>query len=211
MSLLKFYVHSPSSELRRRKCSQVMSTARILTFMSTRPRVQNEVASRPVHPSDPLRDVSSRVECTPPSSPCNPEKFRSNGFRAQFRIAARREDRLVPNMTLHDRLLFALSHLRRRRYAAVRWRSCVSSTDCAPSGDDASPALRDAFVAITDDVQRAFAITCERCGGPGPLQRTRHWAKALCHSCAEPLGYAPWLRTWSSAVEVQKPFKTMRR
>ena len=45
--------------------------------------------------------------------------------------------------------------------------------------------------AITDDAQRASAVICERCGVPGVLQRTRYWAKTLCHSCADPLGYAP--------------------
>ncbi|GLP76373.1 hypothetical protein TUM20983_34830 [Mycobacterium antarcticum] len=60
-----------------------------------------------------------------------------------------------------------------------------------PSSDDASPELLDALDAITDDAERASAITCERCGEPGVLQRTRYWAKTLCHSCAEPLGYAP--------------------
>ncbi|GLP78623.1 hypothetical protein [Mycobacterium antarcticum] len=60
-----------------------------------------------------------------------------------------------------------------------------------PSSDDASPELLDAMDAITDDAQRASAITCERCGQPGILQRTRYWAKTLCHSCAGPLGYAP--------------------
>jgi hypothetical protein len=62
---------------------------------------------------------------------------------------------------------------------------------CAPSGDDPSPELLDALDAITDDAERASAITCERYGDPGGLQRTRYWAKTLCHSCADPLGYAP--------------------
>ena len=62
---------------------------------------------------------------------------------------------------------------------------------CAPSGEDPSPELFDALDAITDDAERASAITCERCGEPGVLQRTRYWAKTLCHACAEPLGHAP--------------------
>jgi len=37
----------------------------------------------------------------------------------------------------------------------------------------------------------AGAITCERCGEPGVLQRTRYWAKTLCTCCADALGYAP--------------------
>ncbi len=60
-----------------------------------------------------------------------------------------------------------------------------------PSSDDVSPELLDAMDAITDDAQRASAVICERCGVPGVLQRTRYWAKTLCHSCADPLGYAP--------------------
>jgi hypothetical protein len=60
-----------------------------------------------------------------------------------------------------------------------------------PSSDNASPELLDALDAITDDAERTSAMTCERCGEPGVLQRTRYWAKTLCHSCAEPLGYAP--------------------
>ena len=62
---------------------------------------------------------------------------------------------------------------------------------CAPAGDEPSPELLDAFDAITDDAERASAVTCERCGEPGILQRTKYWAKTLCHACAEPLGYAP--------------------
>lgn len=64
---------------------------------------------------------------------------------------------------------------------------------CAPSNDDPSPDLLDAFDAITEDAERAAAITCERCGEPGVLQRTSYWAKTMCHACAEPLGYAPVL------------------
>ena len=60
-----------------------------------------------------------------------------------------------------------------------------------PSSEDASPALLDAMDAVTDEAERASALICERCGEPGVLQRTRYWAKTLCHSCAEPLGYAP--------------------
>ncbi len=62
---------------------------------------------------------------------------------------------------------------------------------CAPAGDDPDLELLDAFDAVTDDAQRASAVTCERCGEPGVLQRTRYWAKTLCHACAGPLGYAP--------------------
>lgn len=32
----------------------------------------------------------------------------------------------------------------------------------------------------------AYAITCECCGEPGKLQRSRHWTKTLCHACADP-------------------------
>jgi hypothetical protein len=60
-----------------------------------------------------------------------------------------------------------------------------------PSSEDASPELLDAMDAIAEDAERTSAITCERCGQPGVLQRTQYWAKALCHSCADPLGYAP--------------------
>jgi hypothetical protein len=60
---------------------------------------------------------------------------------------------------------------------------------CAPSSGDPSLELLDALDAITDDAERASAITCERCGKPGVLQRTRYWAKTLCHPCADPLGY----------------------
>lgn len=62
---------------------------------------------------------------------------------------------------------------------------------CAPSGDDPGPELLDALDAITDDAERVSAMTCERCGEAGVLQRTRYWAKTLCNSCADGLGYAP--------------------
>jgi hypothetical protein len=62
---------------------------------------------------------------------------------------------------------------------------------CTPGGGDPAPELLDAFDAITDDAERASAITCERCGEPGVLQRTRYWAKTLCHTCADRLGYTP--------------------
>jgi hypothetical protein len=62
---------------------------------------------------------------------------------------------------------------------------------CVPGNDDPTPELLDAFDAVTEDAERASAITCERCGQSGMLQRTRYWAKTLCHSCAEPLGYVP--------------------
>ena len=45
--------------------------------------------------------------------------------------------------------------------------------------------------AITDDAERASAITCERCGEPGVPQRTRYWAKTLCAVCGDILGYRP--------------------
>lgn len=64
---------------------------------------------------------------------------------------------------------------------------------CIPGSADPRPEMLDAFDAITDDAERASAITCERCGEPGVLQRTRYWAKTLCHACADPLGYAPVL------------------
>ena len=60
-----------------------------------------------------------------------------------------------------------------------------------PSRGDPTPELLDAFDAITDDAERTSAITCERCGESGLLQRTQTWAKTLCHACAVPLGYAP--------------------
>lgn len=60
-----------------------------------------------------------------------------------------------------------------------------------PSSEDVSPELLDAMDTITDDAERASAVTCERCGEAGVLQRTRYWAKTLCHACAEPLGYSP--------------------
>ena len=72
----------------------------------------------------------------------------------------------------------------KEKFGTVRYYS-------APGNDDPDPELLDAFDAITDDAERASAITCERCGEPGVLQRTQYWAKTLCHSCAEPLGYAP--------------------
>ena len=62
---------------------------------------------------------------------------------------------------------------------------------CAPNGDDPAPELLDAFDAITDDAERASAITCERCGEPGVPQRTRYWAKTLCSVCGDILGYRP--------------------
>lgn len=62
---------------------------------------------------------------------------------------------------------------------------------CAPSSDDPSPDVIEAFDAITDDAERASAITCECCGQPGVLQRTRYRTKTLCVSCAATLGYAP--------------------
>lgn len=62
---------------------------------------------------------------------------------------------------------------------------------CGPSSDDPSPELLDTLDAITDDAERASAITCERCGEPAVLQRIRNWVKTLCHACAEPLGYTP--------------------
>jgi hypothetical protein len=62
---------------------------------------------------------------------------------------------------------------------------------CASSNDDLGSELLDAFDVITDDAERASAITCERCGEPGVLHRTRYWAKTLCNSCADGLGYAP--------------------
>ena len=62
---------------------------------------------------------------------------------------------------------------------------------CAPGSEDPSPELLDAFDAITDDVEAASAVTCERCGEPGVLQRSRYWAKTLCAVCGDILGYRP--------------------
>lgn len=62
---------------------------------------------------------------------------------------------------------------------------------CALSVEDPNPELLDAVDAITDDAERISAITCERCGQPAVLQRTRHWAKTLCTGCAENLDYRP--------------------
>jgi hypothetical protein len=62
---------------------------------------------------------------------------------------------------------------------------------CTPGSEDASAELLDSLDAITEDAQRASAITCERCGEPGILQRTRYWAKTLCGVCGDRLGYEP--------------------
>jgi hypothetical protein len=63
---------------------------------------------------------------------------------------------------------------------------------CRPSSDDASGELLDAMDAITDDAERASALTCERCGEPGILHQTRRvWFKTLCSTCADELGYLP--------------------
>lgn len=59
---------------------------------------------------------------------------------------------------------------------------------CAPSGEP-SPAVFDAFRAITGEAERASAITCERCSEPGILHETRYLVKTLCASCAASLGY----------------------
>jgi hypothetical protein len=40
---------------------------------------------------------------------------------------------------------------------------------CAPSAEEPSAAVLDAFRAITGEAERASAITCERCGEPGVL------------------------------------------
>ena len=62
---------------------------------------------------------------------------------------------------------------------------------CAPSGDEPSAAVSDAFRAITDEAERTSAITCERCGKQGVLHETRYLVKTLCASCASALGYTP--------------------
>jgi len=62
---------------------------------------------------------------------------------------------------------------------------------CVPSGDAPSPAVFDAFRAITGEAERASAITCERCGEPGVLHETRYLVKTLCAACADSLGYPP--------------------
>jgi len=62
---------------------------------------------------------------------------------------------------------------------------------CAPSGDEPSPAVSDAFRAITGEAERASAITCERCSEPAGLHETRYLVKTLCASCADSLGYTP--------------------
>lgn len=61
---------------------------------------------------------------------------------------------------------------------------------CWLSIEDADSELFDAMYAITDDAERASAITCERCGAPGILHQNRRVrVKTLCASCAEQLGY----------------------
>ena len=60
---------------------------------------------------------------------------------------------------------------------------------CATSAEDPAPEMLDAFDAITDDAERASALTCERCGETGVLQRTRDWVKTLCSACGDILGY----------------------
>ena len=62
---------------------------------------------------------------------------------------------------------------------------------CAPSGDEPSPAVSDAFRAITGEAERASSITCERCSDPGVLHENRYLVKTLCASCADSLGYTP--------------------
>jgi hypothetical protein len=62
---------------------------------------------------------------------------------------------------------------------------------CAPSAEEPSPAVLDAFGAIIGEAERASAITCERCGEPGVLHETRCLVKTLCASCANRLGYTP--------------------
>lgn len=62
---------------------------------------------------------------------------------------------------------------------------------CAPSSEHPSPELLDALDAITEDAERVSASTCERCGEPGILRRTRYWAKTLCTLCGDDLGYTP--------------------
>lgn len=66
---------------------------------------------------------------------------------------------------------------------------------CTASSDDASPELLDALDAVTEEAERNSAITCERCGEPGILRRTRYWAKTLCAPCGDGLGYSP-ARDW---------------
>lgn len=61
---------------------------------------------------------------------------------------------------------------------------------CEPGGDP-STEVREAFCDIVDEAQRLSAITCERCGEPGILQRRNDWRKTLCASCAETLHYTP--------------------
>jgi hypothetical protein len=62
---------------------------------------------------------------------------------------------------------------------------------CAPSEEERSPAVLDAFRAITAEAERASAITCERCSEPGVLHETRCVVKTLCASCADSLAYTP--------------------
>ena len=62
---------------------------------------------------------------------------------------------------------------------------------CAPTGDEPSPAVCDAFRAIIGEAERASAVSCERCGEPGVLHETRYLVKTLCASCAGSRGYTP--------------------
>jgi hypothetical protein len=62
---------------------------------------------------------------------------------------------------------------------------------CAPSGDEPSPAVSDAFRAIIGEAERVSAIICERCSEPGVLHETRYLVKTLCASCADSLSYTP--------------------
>lgn len=61
---------------------------------------------------------------------------------------------------------------------------------CQASIEEPDPELLAAMDVITDDAERASAITCERCGEPGILHRSRlDRVKTLCVSCAEQLGF----------------------
>ncbi|OBI39699.1 hypothetical protein [Mycobacterium colombiense] len=62
---------------------------------------------------------------------------------------------------------------------------------CAAGSDDPRREVLDALDAVTEEAERFSALTCERCGDPGILRRTRYWAKTLCTPCGDGLGYMP--------------------
>ncbi|ORB62780.1 hypothetical protein [Mycolicibacterium tusciae] len=94
-----------------------------------------------------------------------------------------------PIVVALDRRLSAIDpeyvvHQIKEKYGTLRYY-------CAPSAEEPSPAVLDAFRAIIGEAERASAITCERCGEPGVLHETRYLVKTVCASCAHSLGYTP--------------------